>query len=83
MSDGLIAGTWFPVNRDLHLQCQFRISVPETSSLHWVTGSASHLAGLEDLTHLVIDEADRMVQPGHFEVRLTVLPLKYSSLRPA
>ncbi len=25
---------------------------------------------LEDLTHLVIDEADRMVQPGHFEVRL-------------
>jgi len=24
---------------------------------------------LEDLSHLVIDEADRMVQPGRFEVR--------------
>lgn len=33
------------------------------------TGHATHLAALEGLQFLVIDEADRMVEKGHFQVR--------------
>ena len=31
-------------------------------------GGAEHLTDLQDLSFLVLDEADRMVQQGHYEV---------------
>ena len=37
-------------------------------------GHNAHLAKLSGLSFLVIDEADRMVQQGHFQVRSLVKP---------
>lgn len=44
------------------------------------TGHASHLAALGELSFLVIDEADRMVERGHFQVPFE--PLKHTQHRP-
>ena len=36
-------------------------------------GGEAHLSTLDGLSHIVLDEADRMVQQGHFQVRQNML----------